>query len=418
MGVCTHIWRSSISSLRTRLGKVSASWLVIVSLILVVLGGFLLQYFGLNANTLVILAILAGVIYAFTNANDSRLVGKRYKLIDEETLVEDQASELVEPMEFVAWGGLIGAIVTWGFLLPIYYFFSNRLGYDPSVINDLETAVSVGYLNIPFVILVGLMAVISTLVYLQILKQEQSIRYLAGPVVMITLLATITGGMVFKEEISDVEKWLFIPLFLFSCLTLVSYRKVKEKQENFLEELRGKQQKEPTPHKIPTVLLAFVFIILEVSIYLLVRYSLTTVPGDKRFFVALGFRAWYFSVFAGFGLLYILFKLKKWPAQSKTTFALVFVTTFTFMCSFFFRTTTNAYNLVIAPIAFLVGQVLAFPFIGAWYYTDGSRPNFFRRIKEVFGKVKDEEKINYRFISFYGITSVLCLLWLLVGSNL
>lgn len=115
-------------------------------------GGMFLWFFhplGLSQpSVLAFLALLAGFIYAFTNANDQRVLSKRRVLSGGKyVLSSEKTSGFLEPKEFVALAGALGASLTWVLLLPLYYTFSlasdRPLG---NFLNDLFKAAATSFL--------------------------------------------------------------------------------------------------------------------------------------------------------------------------------------------------------------------------------------------------------------------------------
>jgi hypothetical protein len=279
-----------------------------------------------NSGSLALLVGLSGLIYAFTNANDSRVVSKRFILKSDSPPSVDIVSGFLYPDEFVACGGIIGTLLTW-FLFPfIYLIFSPVLNRPFSFfLRDLWTSFSLTILGIPVFVLVGSLAVLGTVTYLGFLEKE-SLTVLSVPTIMTTSLTVFIGWQFFGDRIT--APYLAVLLLVASLITWLAYRKVCDTREQVKEQLR-ENFPEAFPRKerfrtwifsrVSSWKLALVYIICEIATSVIIRTTLTDIYRrsiGEGFGVALGLRCWYFSIFLIFGLFYVC----KWNPRVREKF--------------------------------------------------------------------------------------------------
>jgi hypothetical protein len=140
------------------------------------------------------------------------------------------------------------------------------------------------------------------------------------------------------------------------------------------------------------LVLAVWFVACSTGVDIVQRGTLHHLLQPQRTYVALLFRAAYFSVFAPACGLWLL--LRRYPRFRReldnprplnpTGRLLAIASTIIVTLAFMLNAPANAYNLVAGPAAYLVGATLTLPVIGAIYGTDGTAETWPRRVEESF----------------------------------
>ena len=416
----------------------SSKWILGLSVIIAVLAFLIWSFHALvglsQISSLSILALLGGLIYALTSVNDSRVLSRRIilKRNGEGYQLESKSlSGFLTPKTFVLWASLLGTMLTWISLPVIYLLFSSTLKrHFSNLFLDLAVALEISFFGVPYFVILGILSLVSTLAYLYAVRQ--SLLHLVFPIIASTALTMLVGKFAFGDPIGSPVYG--IPLLIFSLLAFTFSKRISIDRTKFFEQkmkissLNG----EPTGTRIAPFC-GVVIVIAEVMRSLVIRYALDSVATSQRFFAAICLRSVYFSFFFLIAVIAIpvvcslitcfgrlsfdkisteyrrIFGLAwKHPGQLK----IVMATSITFVSAFAVATPTFAYNLTSAPLIFAASQILAYPVVAAWYFTGASKPGFTERLSEVFGKIGDHDLPRFRFIFSYGVTILLCLLWL------
>jgi len=410
----------------------SGKWLIFLTIALFFIGLFTWTYrfqIGLSEMSAVaILALLSGLIYGFTNANDQRVLRKRYRIdeISESAEWDKEGSGFLKPNEFVVCAGVLGAFFTWG-SLPIIYLIlqTTTQGLVGNVSSNLSKVASLTFLGLPAYVILGFLSFFSTLAYLSVVRE--SLLYIAFPTISVTAITMLIGVLCFNDPIVGPE--FAIPLLISSMVAYfyskkVSLEREKERQK-FHKDLDSEvERQQDSQHLRLTSLVVFIFIGAEVMRSFIIRNTFIAVPDSSSFFLAICLRTLYFSFFSvcatiwfvlrrclngeGIPLYHVLLVARKHAKQ----IGVVLITSLTFVGAYTTGTPTFACNLVASPLLFAVAQVLIFPLLGAWYFTCGSRPNLKRRLYEVFGRVNGHRRPFRLFIVSYVISLVICVVWI------
>ncbi|GAB4506898.1 MAG: hypothetical protein Fur0017_31510 [Anaerolineales bacterium] len=376
--------------------------MLLTSLILAVLGITLTGKFGYSANLLFLLGLLSGIVYALTNANDRRIVHGRIAAGEKSILRE---------RHLLAIGGILGVAVTWLMLPVAFLAFSKSLLPTINLSEGIKIAftssITISRLGlvIPFGFLwTGILAVINTFAYLYILgKVPLPVFATLSPIVLtVDLLA---GTMLFSDKIL-LEEWFIFPVMLVLYISLRLLDPTGDSDKNQHQEKKEKSK-----------LLVFWIVTFVITGFLSdisTRGALSEFSDSSQFFIALCFRAAYFSMFA----LFFAFELvrsgefRSQVANLKRNFWIVLVTPFTFAIGFYLYLPVIAQNLAVGKFVNQAAGIVALSVIGLIYKTDGKSKVLRERLVEVY--VGNRERGRFWHVSLYIIFVALVVFWMIV----
>lgn len=345
-------------------------FVLLTSALCLFLFAFIVSLFiGISTQSLFIFGIISGIIYAFTNANDKRIVqGRKFR----------NEKDYLDRETFVAIAGSISSIITWVSLIVIYLGFSFSVGYKGNLGQDIMATLSapmiLGDLSIPYPFLfAGISTVIATFTYLELVKKKK-LSYLGVFVVCIFVIEGLFGVLYFHDPITQIESILFI-LAVIVISAYIYFDFLLEKT-----------------NKAPTVILIVLFIFFTFLSDFICRSIATSFTGDRKFFISIIFRALYFSLFLIYGGYWFIHEYKsKLPDERRNIrekiFAsrgLVAVTIITIILTFFLKIPVLAYNFIVGPLSFLLGNYATLLFIGIIYGVDGTKNTILSRMREEY----------------------------------
>lgn len=420
----------------------SGSWLIFLAIASTVIGlsiwAFRLSVDLSVTNALTILALISGFIYALTNVNDRRIIMETPRVItvDDKTEKWDEAtSAFLKPEEFVLWGGLLGVLFSWITLPLVYIFLSVPITRIPQ---DLSQSLNLSLMGIPVFLIAGIATIISTYAYLNVVGER--IDLMVFPVVTTTFVTVVLGAYYFKDPMVGME--LAIPLLFLSFLAFFYSKGISLEWKDFKSE-KWKKFKGISPteevQKPPPYWLSYFFatitVVFEVITSFAIRggFALSTIEKSDIFLVAINLRTAYFSMFLVYALLYMAYikyskrarakhpdllrALSSWKdlrgilKENLKKIKVLIITPLTFVCTFALKTAAYGENLAMSPTLFSAIQTLAFPLLGAWYFTDASKIKFLDRFLQVLGKVRDNGHVRRMYGVFYFGSLTLCVIW-------
>lgn len=389
----------------------SEKWIVVIAILASLCGLLFWGYSGFlgfsRISVISILAVFAGLLCAFTNANDRRVLSVRKKVVykGQSHLECDEASGFLEPKDLLAWGGFFGSVLTWISLPLIYQMFSATFGRPYSNISgDIAYAASISFCGIPAFLVLGALTIISTLAYLYVTRA--SLIYLVFPTIVTTISTLLIGFFYFGDPLFGSD--LAIPLLIMALVLFVFSKKAALDKERVTK-----------VNYIGLSFLGLIVVVTEIARSFLIRSSLGAVPDSSRFFVALCFRALYFSPFLAYTFWHFIARQRSREAVLVTRSnrhtlkraGVVLTTSITFVAAYSLSTPSFAYNLSSSTLLVTVAQILAYPIVGAWYFTGSSMPEFWQRFVEMFGKSAHDKSSRVRFMVFYLICLSLFAIW-------
>ncbi|MEM2927526.1 MAG: hypothetical protein QXP60_00960 [Nitrososphaerota archaeon] len=410
----------------------SAIWILILVITLTIIGLWIILLWNLHylplLSVLVLLALISGIIDTFTTINDNRITSFRVKTINCQSIKWDENSGFLTPAELVAWRGLIGTIFSMLFLLFAYAYLGIPIN---RILTDLLQSSQLDFLGFPAFIIAGILTIISTLAYLNIVKESPI--YMVPTKIITSILVMNFGMIIFKDSI--IHFLLLFLLFIFSTVFYYFFEKTRKQWSSFQESLECKlpmsHEKEVTyPNwilplfrafkKIPFIGYILIVIICDTLRFIIIRVVIGPISEEESFIIGMNFRTAYFSLFIFYTLLYIpiiyqSYKRLKFLDMLKREFqriSILMLTSFTLVCSYALNTGVYGKNLAMSPLLSLTTFILFTPICSAWYFINSSQPSFKQRFYQILGKVKPDLSINRIAASLYIISFVLCLVWL------
>lgn len=354
-------------------------FVLLTSALCLFLFAFIVSLFiGISTQSLFIFGIISGIIYAFTNANDKRIRhGRKFR---------NEKSHLDDSETFIAIAGSISAIITWVSLIVIYLGFSFSVGYKGNLGQDIMATFSapmiLGDLSIPYPFLfAGISTVIATWTYLEFIR-EKKLGSLGVFVVCIFIIEGLFGVLYFHDSITQIESILFI----LAVIVIFAYI--------YFTYLLEKTNKAPTTDgpRFRLVILIVLFIFFTFLSDFICRSIATSFTGDRKFFISIIFRALYFSLFLIYGGYWFIQKYKSKPLDERRNIrekifasrGLIAVTIITIILTFFLKIPVLAYNFIVGPLSYLLGNYATLLFIGIIYGVDGTKNTILSRMREEY----------------------------------
>lgn len=351
---------------------------LLISALCLFLFAFIVSLFiGISMQSLFIFGIISGIIYAFTNANDKRVMQGR-KFRNEKGYLDSKT--------FIAIAGSISSIITWVSLIVIYLGFSFSVGYKGNLGQDIMATLSapmiLGDLSIPYPFLfAGISSVIATWTYLEFVR-EKKLSYFGVFVVCIFVIEGLFGVLYFHDPITQIESILFI----LAVIVISAYI--------YFNSLLEKTNEAPTTEgpRFRLVILIVLFIFFTFLSDFICRSIATSFTGDRKFFISIIFRALYFSLFLIYGGYWFIHEYKsKLPDERRNirekifaSCGLIAVTIITIILTFFLKIPVLAYNFIVGPLSFLLGNYATLLFIGIIYGVDGTKNTILSRMREEY----------------------------------
>lgn len=372
-------------------------WLVVIAAVVTVLALKYPKSLDLSQSELLILGLLSGAIYSLTNANDTRAVHGRQVVGETAPFLEN---------DFLAVGGLLGVMVVWIMLPPIYRSLASEHAYVADLPSDLWLAFTAGFPVLGFVLpsaflFSGLFTFLSTFATLKIFKMK-SLDFYAILLAVLMGANLASGPILFNETIPAFEITVLVALILLIPVLF------------FLMPKGGSQSLSPSSSsRLP--LWAWVLIFLVCTFLRDVSVRAALLPWEnttQHFFVSLCFRPAYFSFFLVWFFYWTFWERKK----TRQTFTpkllgLPLVSAITVSLAFVLGTPVMAKSLSKGPLTIQVGNILLLSIIGVLYRTDGTRPNLRERLAEVYVR-QGQQKGRYLYLAVYMLFVVLVTAWL------
>lgn len=388
----------------TRLRNLDDGWWLVITAVLVFI--FALNYpesLDLSDSELLVLGLLSGAIYSFTNASDTRAVQGR-KVVEEKVPFKEK--------DFLAIGGLFGVIVVWVLLPIIYQNLASAHGYKANLQRDIELAfaskLSFFNLSIPWAFLfAGLFTLLSTFATLKIYKIK-SLDYYAILLAILMGANLIGGPMLFNEDIPPLEGVILIILIL--LIPIIFWLMPKVNSEN------NETQKKAD---LPLWVWVLLFLVSTFLRDLFVRGTLLPWEGKtQHFFISLCFRSAYFSVFILWTLYWLIWEKEKMiKTLDVRKLGLPLVSAITVTLAFALGTPVAAKSLSKGPLTIQVGNILLLSIVGVLYKTDGTKPKLKERLAEIY--IREGGQISkFLYLVMYAIFVVVIVFWLYVRFSL
>jgi hypothetical protein len=310
--------------------------------------------------------MISGIIDTFTVINDNRIISFRVKTINYEPVKWDENSGFLTPAELVAWRGLIGTIFNMLFLLFTYGYFEippNR------ILKDLLRSSQLDFFGFPAFIIAGILTIISTLAYLNIVKESPV--YMVPTKIIISILTMSFGMIIFKDTV--IHFLLLFLLFILSTIFYYFFEKTRKQWNLFQEDL---EYKLPNPHKrkikypdylsplfklakkIPLIGYTIIVVICDTLRFIIIRVVIGSISEEEFLIIGMGFRTAYFSLFIFYTLLYFL--IVYWSNRKlgilsilRLNFqkvSILLLTSFTLTCSYALNTGVYGKNLSMSPL--------------------------------------------------------------------